>query len=212
MKKEILNLNVPSLILIIACLGFTLWASYLVFYAAQADIYAENRMVENIQACLLASAGILYLATAILEKRSDTLIIVFCSLLCFSFFLRELDVEDFDIPHALILIGSGVGRNAVLGMAFAAILIYAILKFSYYKVAAVVFVKSKPGWLLITGGVFLLIGLLFEEKKGLLYHDVFIEEMCEIFGYVLILLSSIAANSFMNGITIHSIGRSKTHP
>jgi len=140
------------------------------------------------------------------------LIIVFCALLCFSFFLRELDVEDFDIPHALILIGSGVGRNAVLGMAFAAILIYAILKFSYYKVAAVMFVKSKPGWLLITGGVFLLIGLLFEEKKGLVYHDVFIEEMCEIFGYVLILLSSIAANSFMNGITVHSIGRSKTHP
>ena len=58
MKKEILNLNVPSLILIIACLGFTLWASYLVFYAAQADIYAENRMVENKKvSCFLVDAG-----------------------------------------------------------------------------------------------------------------------------------------------------------
>jgi hypothetical protein len=183
--------------LIIAFFGFTLWASYLVFYENQVHVYAENALIENIQACLIATAGILYLATAILEKRSCKLIIMFCSLLCFTFLLRELDVENFDIPHALILIGSGVGRNVILSGAFIAILIYAVLKFSYYKVATVVFVKSKPGWMLTTGGVFLLTGNFFEKN-----HCLFLEEMSELFGYILILLSSISANFLLNSIMI----------
>lgn len=208
MARSLLNINVTSGAIISAWFGFTLWAAYSVFSDNHTHIYAENGLIENIQAFLLVIACIVYLATVAIEKRSDKLILLFCSLLCFSFLLRELDVEEFDIPQALIFIGHGVGRNTTQAMAFFAIFTYAASNRSYYKKASVEFAKSRPGWLLITGGVFLLVGDFFEKRNGILHH-VFFEEIAELFGYVLILLSSISANSFMSRITTRSSGHGK---
>ncbi len=190
-----LDIDVTSAAIISAWFGFTLWAAYSVFHYNHVYIYAENGLIENMQACILAIASIVYLA-AVLGKMSEKLIILFCSLLCLSFFLREVDVERFDIPYALIFIGSGAGRNTILTAAFVAIFIYAGLKHSHYKKAAVEFAKSRPGWLLMAGGAFLLTGYFFEKNYAILHHHVFFEEINELFGYVLILLSSIAAKTF----------------
>lgn len=209
MKKILLNMDITSMVIMSVCFGFILWISYFVFHDNQIHIYAENSLIENIQACLLAVASIIYLAAAALEKRSDKLILMFCFLLCLGFLLRELDVERFDIPYALIFIGSGTGRNVILTAAFVVMLICALLKLTHYKMAAVEFVKSRPGWLLIVGGVFLLIGQFFEKSNAISRHHVFLEEINELFGYFLILSSAISANSFMNRITINSSGRDK---
>ena len=200
MKKSPLDLEIISAAIIIGSFGFTLWSASSVFYKNHVQFYAENGFLENTQVLLLVFASIVFLATAALEKRSDKLILVFCFVLCIAFLLRELDMEDFDIPYALISIGSGVGRNTILAVAFASILIGAAFKGSHYKKAAVEFARSKPGWLLMAGGVFLWIGD-FLEKNSVHHHHVFIEEMSEFFGYVLILLSSIASNSTLSGIT-----------
>ncbi len=196
MARRLLGVDVTSAAIIIAWFGFTLWAAYSVFHDNNVHIYAENRLIENVQACILVIASIVYFATAALDKSSEKLIIMFCSLLCLTFFLREVDVEDFDIPYALIFIGSGAGRNTILTAAFVAIFIYTGLKHTHYKKAAVEFAKSRPGWLLMAGGVFLLIGDFFEKNDTILHHSVFFEEINELFGYVLILLSSIAAKTF----------------
>lgn len=190
-------LGIISAVIISAYFGFVLWATFAVL-DNNTHIYAENGLIENIQAGILVVACIVYLATAAFDKRSETLILLFCSLLCYSFMLRELDVERFDVPYALKLIGSGAGRNIILATAFAAIFGYAALSnYSYYKKAAVGFIKSRPGFLLIAGGVFLIIGDSFEKYKGITHYG-FFEEIIELFGYVLILLSSLTAGTFLN--------------
>lgn len=194
MKNYSLNIVLSILFLVSLCVSFIGWVSYIVFQENAVHIYAENSLIENMQAYFLAIASSVYLVIAIFEHRSDKLIIVFCTVLCLGFLLRELDVERFDVPYALILIGSGTGRNLILATAVLVILGCATLRFSHYKMVSACFLKSRPGQLLITGGVFLLVGQFFENNHSITHH-VFLEEIHELFGYFLILLSSILSGS-----------------
>ena len=118
------------------------------------DIYAENSLIENIQVILLAIASIAYLLPIMIEKRSDNLVFLFCSLLCYSFVLRELDLEKLDVPAALKLIGPGASRNALIGVALIAIFSYAGVHLSHYKGVVRKFLKSRQGILTAVGGGF----------------------------------------------------------
>src|SRR5690606_1088725 len=89
-----------------AWLGFSALACYLLFVENNTNVYAENGILETTQAVLLALACVLFLATALWEKGQGRLVVLFCSLLCYGFVLREVDVETFDIPDLLILLGS----------------------------------------------------------------------------------------------------------
>lgn len=179
---------------IVPFLGLFLWSAYRVFIYDQAEIYAEHGLLENMQAIILAVAMLAFLGPAVFENRSDKLILLFCALLCYSFVLRELDVKRLDIHEMLIFIGSGVGRKVTLAAAFIAIAAYASFRFTYYKNAAVRFLRSWPGILLMMGGGFLLIGEFF-EKNQLIIHHAFFEEISELFGYICILLSAFTVRS-----------------
>lgn len=194
--------DIISAATVCAWLGFLLWASYAVFWGGATRIYAENALIETIQACVLAIACLVYLVTAVLEKRSDKPILLACCLLCYLFVLRELDVEKFDLPQAVIFVGSGIGRNASVALGFVAIFIYAVFNdFSFYLAKALEFARSRPGVLLMTGGLCLLFGQFF-EKNDTIRHHVFFEEIVELSGYVFILLSSIATNSLLRGLAL----------
>ncbi|MES2489369.1 MAG: hypothetical protein V4607_06210 [Pseudomonadota bacterium] len=133
-----------------------------------------------------------------MEQRSDKLILLFCALLCYCFCLRELDVENFDVPEAIIFMGSGIGRNVSITLGFLAILGYgAIVNFTHYLNAALAYARSKAGLLLIICGAFLLLGQFFEKHDQIPYYE-FYEELSEQFGYFLIVLSAISTNSFLN--------------
>ena len=178
-------------------LGASLVAAYYVFNH-NSQIYAENGTIENVQALVLALACAVFLAVAVFDKNAKRLIILTLSLLCYSFVLRELDVEKLDVPAAIQFMGSGIGRNASIGAAFAAIFLYAgLTNFTFYKKSAVEFMKAKPGVLLLIAVVFLFVGQFFEEQTGIAFN-VFFEEAFELLGYIFILLSSLSVVSFMN--------------
>jgi len=205
MSRGFLEVDAISTAAIAAWFGFAVWATYSVFVDGYVQLHAENGLIENMQAYLLVAACGIYLATLALEKRSDKLLLLSCALLCYGFMLRELDVETFDIPRALVFIGSGVGRNTTLAVAIAAICLYAtVADLVHYRKAAAEFLRSRPGVLLMAGGVFLIIGE-FIEKSRLVPQRVFFEEMAELFAYVLILLSSIAGNSFLSRLKLRSM-------
>ena len=176
-----------------AFLGFALWVSYSVFVLNDAGIVKENGLLENVQVIILALACLVYLAPIALEKRADKLILLFCSLLCLSFMLRELDVERFAaVPDVLKLIGSGIGKRLILGAGFISIIIYASLNFSYYKNVAGVFLRSIFGRLLVFAGMILLLGAYF-DKQDTMPNQAYYEEMSEYCGYLFIYLSAIFA-------------------
>lgn len=201
-----LYIDLISIVTLFAYFGFGLWAAFSVFLEGHSHIYAENGLIENLQAGMLAFACVFYLLTAFFSKRSDKLIILFCALLCYGFVLREVDVERFDVPSWILFVGSGWGRNAILTLVFFVIISCAVWRdFYFYKNASIAFVKSRPGVLWLVGGVFLLVGDFFEKHNAITHH-VFFEEMAELLGCVFILLSSIAIqhdlnNSFANRST-----------
>ena len=193
---------------ICAWIGFVFW-SLRSSLDDQALMSVENGLIETMQIVLLAVSCIVYLAAAALKAKPGKLIFLFCSLVCYSFVLRELDVEKFDIPYPLIFIGSGAGRNVTIAVAFMAILACAALRnFYVYEKAAKGFIKSRPGMLLIAGGVFLFIGEFFERYEAIVNH-VYWEEISELFAYVLILLSSLSALFSVISAPVPPIGLDK---
>lgn len=197
-----------------AWLGFSALACYLLFVENNTNVYAENGILETTQAVLLALACVLFLATALWEKGEGRLVVLFCSLLCYGFVLREVDVETFDIPDLLILLGSGTGRN--LSLAFGLILLclgalFAGLREQFRQGLA--FARSRSGLLLLTGCGFLLLGDVFEkELLGSIAHHVFFEEMSELLGDVMILLSAVHAGAFVSRGARHEAPQLQRQP
>src|SRR5688572_24415927 len=140
--------GVISAVILGALLGLLIWSAYSVVALNRTDIYAENALLENIQAVLLAGACIVFLGPAAFEKRSDKLILLSCSWLCLAFVLRELDVERLDVPDSLKFIGSGTGRNVLIAGGALILISYAAFWFSYYKSRITEFLRSRSGLLL----------------------------------------------------------------
>ncbi len=185
------------IITIVIFIGLLLGSTYLVFMHNHVFLYKENGPLENIQVVTLMLACLVFFTPVVSQKRMDKLILLFFAFLCLSFIVREIDVEKFDIPEILIVLGSGIGRNIILGTGFIAIFSYAFFNFSYYKHLSISFLRSKNGVSMITAGIFLGIGSAFEHAK-LVQHHQFFEEMSELTGYVLILL--VAWSILKNGI------------
>ena len=104
-----MNLTSSSL-LTLGVLNLTL-VYFLIFYGNQ-GLYGENGLLENIQAILLALGTFLFLAPPQYNAYSSLRYAL--ALLCFSFLLRELDVEQMDIPVILQALGSGRGKRVLL--------------------------------------------------------------------------------------------------
>jgi hypothetical protein len=175
-----------------------LWTAHSVFILDNTDIYVENGFLENIQAILLVISCIVFLIPIAVDKNSEKLILLFCSLLCYSFILREVDFDELDVNDTIKYIFSGVFRNISIIVVFIVLFSYAAFRFSYYKNASVTFFRSKSGILLITGGIFFITGDLFEKSSSIIHH-VYWEELLELFGCCFILLSAFAANAGLTG-------------
>ena len=102
-------------------------------------------LLESTQALTLALSLLFFLVPVFDSSRNDRLIAVFMSLLSLGFILRELDVEQFDLPNILILLGSGKGRNLMLGTGLLLTLATALFKFRYYLSLARCFFRHGAG-------------------------------------------------------------------
>lgn len=77
-------------------------------------VHAENALLENLQAAFLGLGVVTFLLT---KARYHFPILNHClALLCFSFMLRELDVERLGLPRLIVLLGSGTGKYLLLGL------------------------------------------------------------------------------------------------
>jgi membrane-associated PAP2 superfamily phosphatase len=180
-------INARNIMIIMIFLGLLYYVGYSVYVLNQTSIYAENRFLENAQVFILALAGLIFSLPIAYQKRTDKLLLLFFAFLCLSFILREVDVEELNIPNILIYIGSGIGRNVLVVAGFVSILSCAIYNITHYKTVLRNFLLSIDGVLIIIAGVLLFVGEYFEDAHSL-SHNVFLEEATELLSYVLILL------------------------
>ena len=169
-------------------LAIVLWSFYAVMLLDDSSVYAENNLLESTQALTLALALVFFLVPVFDSVRNDRLIAVFMSLLSLGFILRELDVEQFDLPNILILLGSGKGRNLLLGTGLLLTLATALFKFRYYLSLSRCFFRHGAGIATLFAGLFLVIGDMF-EKIDIPYHVLY-EESLELVGYAILLLAA----------------------
>lgn len=188
-------LGMASAAIMAAFLGLVLWSYHQVFSLHQLDIYSESGLLENIQAFVLAIACLTFLWPVIFEKRSDKLILLFFSLLCYAFVLREVDVEDLDIPDFLKAVGHGAGRNITVAAALVLILTFFAFNFFYYVSKANAFLRSISGTLILMGMAFLFCGLFFEKSTSISHH-VYFEEIFELLGDIFLFLGALSVHSF----------------
>jgi hypothetical protein len=169
-------------------LAIVLWSFFAVMLLDDPSVYAENNLLESTQALTLALALVFFLVPVFDSVRNDRLIAVFMSLLSLGFILRELDVEQFDLPNILILLGSGKGRNLLLGTGLLLTLATALFKFRYYLSLSRCFFRHGAGIATLFAGLFLVIGDMF-EKIDIPYHVLY-EESLELVGYAILLLAA----------------------
>ncbi len=182
--------DIEILITIITSIGILSYFFYAVYFLNQVSIYIENGILENTQVIVLIISMLVFFFSVFNPKREGKLILIFFTFLCFSFILREVDVETLDIPNTLKIIGHGMYRNIMIITGFIIISTYAILNYTYYKKLIYIFLVSINGILIMMAGVLLYLGDFFEHYNSITYH-VFLEEICELSGYILLLLSAL---------------------
>jgi|TARA_B110000503_G_scaffold106153_1_gene158478 hypothetical protein len=169
-------------------LAIVLWSFYAVMLLDDSTVYAENNLLESTQVLTLALALVFFLVPVFDSVRNDRLIATFMSLLSLGFILRELDVEQFDLPNILIVLGSGKGRNLLLGAGLLLTFATALFKFRYYLSLSRCFFRHGAGITTLLAGLFLVIGDMF-EKIDIPYHVLY-EESLELIGYAILLLAA----------------------
>lgn len=152
----------------------------------------ENSIVENSQALLNLITCALFLMACRHCEASLRLLFLFFACLGWAFFLREVDVEKFDLPELVILLGSGKGRNAMLVVFFLSILATASLRFKYYLKLSISFLKTLPGKLILTCGALLICSDLAEKSDSLPHHVIF-EELLELVGFAVLTIAAVVA-------------------
>lgn len=186
-------INKVFAVVILLFLCFFCWSLYTVFITENESIYKENGIVENTQVFILFITFLAFIIPSFYQNRNDKLIFIFFSLLILNFMLRELDVEEFNLPKILIIIGAGIGKKILLAIGFTSILLYATFDIKHYLHLSNELLRSKAGSLIFTAPVFLFLGGFFEDAQ--FQHHEYFEEISELTGYILLLL---AASVFFN--------------
>jgi len=109
--------------------------AYDVFLYEHHHVHGENALLENLQAFFLGLGTLLFLVPNNANAANAFLNKAF-ALLCFSFLLRELDMERLGLPVAIAQLGSGTGRKVLL------VLLWGLLLHNYARN-----VHDKPGFL-----------------------------------------------------------------
>jgi hypothetical protein len=195
-KPYTFTLNVSSTIVgLIAILLIDASFIYEVEIEGNTEIIKENHALENNQVIMLFICGAVYLQTLFYTQKDQKLFPGAGALLCLSFILRELDVEKFELPQVIILLGHGLGRNIMLIGLWLLVIVLFIRNFKHYLEFSIYLLMTRSALLMIAGGLLLFVGNLFEDRVfGVKFHQLY-EELSELTAYSLILLASLNLSS-----------------
>lgn len=156
------------------------------------NVFKENQLMENFQVFLIFIAGLTFSQSVALVEKSLRLLPLAGGLLSFSFILRELDVERFDVPRFIaFLFGHGYGRNILLASLWLMVVIAFVRNRAHYLKIVQGLLGRPSGVLAVTGGLLLILGSLFDDRIFDVELYQFYEELSEMNGYYCLLLSSL---------------------
>jgi len=150
----------------------------------------EDHIYENVQVlCLFISMVIFLYASFMRDFKS---IAFLSAVTCFLFILRELDVENFDIPHIFILLFSGTGKKMLF--AFLILLSLYFVKKSY-EVKHIIknFIPDMNPFIILLALLFV-ISWVFDKEIFDTPYNLLFEELAETNAYFIIIAAALFYN------------------
>ncbi|MDE0825536.1 MAG: hypothetical protein OSA48_01870 [Akkermansiaceae bacterium] len=155
--------------------------------AGNHELYEEGEFIENTTAFSFMFSGILLLFLSLGNSGLERILTLIFSATCLMFFLREVDVEDFSIPHGLQLVASGMGRNVVFSLVYLLLgwgVLANLRKRVDFKIGPLF--RSEVAIVVMVGCGCILVGDFFQHLDSVMG-----EEILEMNGGLLILLAAI---------------------
>ena len=176
-----------------------------VYFCHNAAICQEGEFVEGISAFSYLFAAILTFFRSFHRSGLEQKLTWIFSITSLLFFVRELDLEDLNIPSVLITMGTGTGRDLLFVTLY--VVIISSMLWSESNRHALNFkgvLQSEVVLVAVIGCVLLTLGSFFEHL-----HSDSIEEILEMNGSLLILLAAILHERIpMNPSTGTKLGKS----
>lgn len=147
---------------------------------------AENSLLENLQAFLLASATLLFATASVRTGKTRQLTFLTTALLCFSFLLRELDLGDLAGLSLLLAITEGPGRDILLGTLWS--LMALVMLRSGHSLRSLL-QEARDNSLLVSGMLcflLLLVGGVFDRGLVEAIYSTTLEELAETNAYLML--------------------------
>lgn len=175
-------------------IGISIFFILAVLYLYPEVDTGEEGILEISQSIFIAFSMMGFAYHAFISKEIEAKLASFgLSLLSLTFLLRELDVEKLDIPYFLIILGSGLGRNLLLGSLWIILLILTLKYISVEKKKIVAFLFSTSGQLLMFSALLLVLGVMMDKNvfSLQLMTTRFYEELLELLAYCFLFFVSI---------------------
>ncbi|MEN7972268.1 MAG: hypothetical protein ABFR47_00385 [Verrucomicrobiota bacterium] len=155
----------------------------------------ENGVLENTQVVFLLLSGLIFAVQSFFVARNIRIVLWMGAWFCLSCILRELDVDELAVPCWVILIGSGLGRNLIMGVGWITLGVIAIRSHSELRSKFGSMVRSRTAIFVFAAGILLLLGSLFDRETIATAHGKLWEEASEVFGYFLLLPAALFSRS-----------------
>ncbi len=194
--------------ILIAALSIALMDIYFYYQGIvlnKSYIYEEFNIMENLQAFFLLVSFVIYALTLLVAQKGERAVVFAGMLLWLTFFLREVDFEELNVPAIVAFVTVGRVKDTILTVLWLLTAACIVKNFSRYKTLIGSIVFSKLGLVVFVGGLMLVGGDMF-EKMDFLHHD-FYEEMLELNGYALILFGSLFFPFFLRSLRQESENR-----
>jgi hypothetical protein len=157
-------------------------------FTQQSDAFhSEGAALENAQVVFLmvSAVGFLFLLPF---NHPDKAIHLAVALLCFSFILRELDLEDMDVFQIIKILGSGQGKILLLASLWASLIFYGYRAVEDKVRSLKSFCFSPLFFVLLFAFFMLMAGAVLDRKIVEISQPIFFEELAEANAYMLISL------------------------
>ncbi len=187
MKKNTVVITILLLFLTLFLSG----CAYLVFSKGMVQLHEENGFLENLQVFFLFLALCVFLVHSLFIKKSNPLFSFGGAFLCLAFILREVDVQTLDIAQILIVLGSGKGRNILIGVLGIVLFVYALRHFRDILSLFPQILFEHFSLLFLLGMLLLVAGGVFDKELIPVPHSQFFEEALELAGYYCMFCSAL---------------------
>lgn len=175
-----------EILLLIIIIFLNIGILHEVLIAGNTDLYQEGAFIENTSAFCYLSGSLILFASALIRSHFRRWLTLFFALCCLTFFLREVDIADINVPSIVKLLGADSTKDMILATGFLFLTYHFLKHYRHLTSEMPNLLKSKIAILTLTGCSLVIIGDSLEKL-----HWMFLEEFVEMNGSWLIFVAAV---------------------